>query len=130
MEGNPRTYTQEEIMTAIGRLGAGFGFAQKYDSMSLGRAQDIVRDAVRELILLRQESREWICTKCRIMFPTPRSPLLLCPKCSTILRPAVVVAQAALLDQLQQSQAHALHVEQSLITLLENLDLDEKDPPD
>ena len=125
----PETYTETQILLAVDRVRAGLGFssAKRYGSMSLGRAHDILRSAVHELIVLRQETREWVCVKCKRVFPPPTSPILLsCEHCGTMLRPAVVIVQAALLDQIEQAQAHAKRLEESLMILLENLDMAEE----
>lgn len=84
--------------------------------MSLSHAQNILRDGVRELVVLRAETREWICTKCRVVYPTP---IELCPDCGSMLRPAAAIQQAAFLSQIEKNQQRIRELEQTVLTLLE-----------
>lgn len=115
----PATHSLEEMFLAIDRLGAGFSASTKRLPMSLGRAQDILRDVAREIVLLREESREWICTTCKMIYLEPKTPMMTCHQCGNGLRPAVVIRHAALLDQLRIEQAHSQRIEESLVTLLD-----------
>lgn len=116
----PRTSSQDEINTAIDRLGAGFGSKQRYIEMSMGRAQDILRAAVHELIELRSESRNYICTKCKQTWAKPPNVIdPTCPVCETLLRPEAVIMRAALENRIAVLEDKVSHLEDSLVTLLD-----------
>lgn len=121
----PVTHSIENMLLAVDRLGAGLGGTMRLP-MSLGRAQDIMRDVARELVLLREETREWVCTKCKLMYSELPKPVGLsdgvvgtCPKCGAQVRPAVVIRQAALLDKIRESQERIERLEESLTTILD-----------
>lgn len=121
----PATHSIEDMLLAVDRLGGGMTGTMRLP-MSLGRAQDIMRDIARELVLLREETREWVCTQCKLMYPELPKPLGLadgvvgtCPKCGAKVRPAVVVRHAALLDKIRENQERIERLEESLTTILD-----------
>ncbi len=116
----PPTPTQDDIHAAIDRLGAGFGVKQRYLEMSMGRAQDILRSAVHELIALRSESRNYICTKCKQSYEKPPNVLdPACPVCESLLRPEAVIMRAALEDRIAILEAKVSRLEDSLMVVLD-----------
>jgi NAD-dependent SIR2 family protein deacetylase len=88
--------------------------------MSMGRAQDILRSAVHELVELRSESRNYVCTKCKQSYSKPENVLdPSCPTCESLLRPEVVIMRAALEDRIAVLSAKISRLEDSLMAVLD-----------
>lgn len=120
MQRLPPTPSQDEILIAIDRLGAGFGSMSRYTDMSMGRAQDVLKSAVHELIELRSESRRYICTKCKNIYekaPNVLDPI--CPTCETLLRPEAVILRAMLDSKIEMLNNRVQHLEESLMAVLD-----------
>lgn len=86
----------------------------------MGRAQDVLRAATHELVELRSESRNYICTRCKHTYLKPPGVLdPSCPTCEKPLRPEVVIMRAALEDRIRSLEERVAHLEDSLIAVLD-----------
>lgn len=109
---------------AIDRVGAGMGQTGRWGHMSLSAAQQFLREAVAELLVLRSETTEWVCTRCKVVYPNPyqdpdQTPIATCSTCESVLRPHAVLKEAAYHAKIQELEDQKRRLEESLSVLLD-----------
>lgn len=134
----PAAHTEETLHKAADRVGSGMGGSLgRFDGMTLGGAQAILRDGITELLALRSERRELVCTKCmaiylrehihggNVAYTALHSSQ--CPKCDGLLRPKSLVMEAALREKVETLEERIAHLQESLTAVL---DLGVEDQPE
>lgn len=115
MEKIVATVPAETLRRAVDRVGAGLGQNARWGDMSLARAQQYLREAIEELILLREENKEWMCTKCLLVYSNTG----VCPNCEGVLRSQAVVRDLMRRSQIGDLERKIRRLEDSLSAVLD-----------
>jgi hypothetical protein len=126
----PPVHADHILETACDRVGGGhLSQAGRWEGMTLGMAQKILTEAILELIALRSERRELVCSKClAIYIQEPNHVLRVCPTCNGILRSKSMVVEASLRERISELEQKIVHLEASLTVVLD-LDLEDAREP-
>lgn len=118
----PQFYDRDELELAVDRVGAGMGQKARWGNLSIAKAQQMLRDSIEELLVLRGEHTEWACPKCRMTYmqaPGKELSIILCPTCRSTLRPYTQLRIFALESRVRELESQVRRLEESLEVVLD-----------